>query len=49
MALVELHRAFIDQAVGGFPVVDEGQLVGVGFPFFSLTFSKGGGELHYDQ
>ena len=29
MPLVELDRAFIDQQVGGFPVVDEGQLVGI--------------------
>jgi CBS domain-containing protein len=29
MPLVELDRAFIDRAVGGFPVVDKGQLVGI--------------------
>jgi CBS domain-containing protein len=29
MPLPELDRAFIDQKVGGFPVVDEGRLVGM--------------------
>jgi CBS domain-containing protein len=29
MPLVELDRAFIDQKVGGFPVVDQGSLVGI--------------------
>jgi CBS domain-containing protein len=29
MSLTELDRAFIDQQVGGFPVVDQGRLVGI--------------------